>query len=101
MTVSPDLLIGFDNAIGDVKYKRAKPRWLRPDLYEVTTFAAAAEVSRAAIIGFRGAKDPQPPAVGIGDTEVRYFGWVADEDVTPDAAANALAADIEAWLETS
>jgi hypothetical protein len=101
MSVAPDLLIGYGNAVGDVKYKRAKAKWLRPDLYEVTTFAAAAEVPRAAIIGFRGAEDPQPPPVGIGHINVRYFAWVADDEVAPDAAADALAADIEAWLDAA
>ena len=101
MTVAPDLLFGYGDAIGDVKYKRARAKWLRPDLYEVTAFAAAARASRAAVIGFRGLHDPQPPSVKVGDTQVRHFSWAADEAVTPSAAAESLAAEIEAWLDAA
>jgi hypothetical protein len=100
MNVAPDLLFGYGDAIGDVKYKLASARWLRADLYEIVAFAAAAGTSRAAIIGFRSATTPQPPSVSVGGTQVRYFAWLADEDVTPLFAANSLAAEITAWLES-
>jgi hypothetical protein len=47
MSVTPGLLFGCGDAIGDVKYKRARAKWLRSDLYEVTALAAAAGASRA------------------------------------------------------
>jgi hypothetical protein len=100
MSVAPDLLIGYGKSVGDVKYKRAQAKWLRPDLYEIAAFATAAEVSQAAIVGFREGDDPQPPTVGVGDVEVRYFAWIADHDVAPDAAAETLTADVGAWLDT-
>jgi hypothetical protein len=83
MTIAPDLVIGYGDAIGDVKYKLTRQTWLRADLYEVTAFATAAGAPRAAIVSFRAADDPQPPTVGIGGTEVRHFAWLADAGVTP------------------
>src|SRR5205823_4838190 len=53
MTVAPDLIIGYGEAIADVKYKLATANWLRADLYEIVAFAEAAGTSRAAVIGFR------------------------------------------------
>lgn len=91
MSVAPDLLFGYGDAVGDVKYKLASPRWLRADLYEVVAFATAAATSRAAIIGFRRGDNPQPPAVGVGATQVRYFGWLCDDAVNPVHSANAAA----------
>jgi transglutaminase-like putative cysteine protease len=102
MSVSPDLIIGDAFAIADVKYKRTPPHWRRADLYEVTAFAAAAQTSRAAVIGFRGAADPEPPpTVGVGHTEVRYLAWQARQDIAPADAASALAQDVARWLSTT
>jgi 5-methylcytosine-specific restriction enzyme subunit McrC len=99
MTVAPDLVFGDVIAVGDVKYKRVLPRWRRADLYEVTAFATAAGAPRAAVIGFRGASDPDPPrTVGVGDTDVRFFAWEAHDDVSPEEAAAALAVTIRDWL---
>jgi hypothetical protein len=99
MTIAPDLVIGYGDAIGDVKYKLTRQTWLRADLYEVTAFATAAGAPRAAIVSFRAADDPQPPTVGIGGTEVRHFAWLADAGVTPVSAGESLAGEIAAWLQ--
>ena len=84
-----------------MKYKRTRAKWLRPDLYEVTAFAVAAGASRAAVIGFRGPGDPEPPSVYVGDTHVRHFSWPADEGVAPAVAAESLAIEIEEWLDAA
>jgi 5-methylcytosine-specific restriction enzyme subunit McrC len=102
LNVAPDLLIGDAFAIADVKYKRTPARWRRADLYEVSAFAAAAKTSRAAVIGFRGATDPEPPpTVGVGRIEVRYLSWQARDDIAPADAATALAQDVVQWLSTT
>jgi 5-methylcytosine-specific restriction enzyme subunit McrC len=102
LSVSPDLVIGDAFAIADVKYKRTPPRWRRADLYEVTAFAAAAKTSRAAVIGFRVAGDPEPPpTVGVGHTWVRYLAWQARQDIAPADAASALAQEVARWLSTA
>jgi 5-methylcytosine-specific restriction enzyme subunit McrC len=101
MTVAPDLVFGSIDAIGDVKYKLARGRWLRSDLYEAVAFATAARSSHACVIGFRHHGDPYPPVVTFGDTEIRYFCWVCDESVRPELAGDALAEEIAAWLGTS
>lgn len=91
-------MIESAHAIADVKYKRLGSRWIRSDLYEVTTFALAAAARRAAIIGFAAAEDPLPPAVGVGDIAVRSFGWIADPKTTPGEAAEVLANEVGLWL---
>jgi 5-methylcytosine-specific restriction enzyme subunit McrC len=102
LNVAPDLLIGDAFAIADVKYKRTPARWRRADLYEVSAFAAAAKTSRAAVIGFRGATDPEPPpTVGVGEIEVRCLSWQAREDIAPADAATTLAQDVAQWLLTT
>jgi len=98
MSVSPDLVFGYASAIADIKYKLAEPRWRRSDLYEVVAFATAAGATRAAIVEFRHRDDPRPPAVQLGHIDVQHFGWLADEDVPPEAAAQNLAAEVAAWL---
>jgi 5-methylcytosine-specific restriction enzyme subunit McrC len=99
MSVAPDLVLGCVIAIGDVKYKRVLARWRRADLYEVTAFATAAGVPRAAVIEFRGEGDPDlPPTVAIGNTQLQCFAWEAREDIAPDQAAALLATTIENWL---
>ena len=88
MTIAPDLVLGDVIAVGDVKYKRVLSRWRRADLYEVTAFATAAGVARAAVIGFRGNDDPDPPPpVGVGETHVRFFAWDARDKFRPSRPA--------------
>jgi 5-methylcytosine-specific restriction enzyme subunit McrC len=101
LTVAPDLIIGHGHAIADVKYKVASGRWGRSDLYEVVAFAAAAESTRAAVIGFRTTDAARPSDVQVGDVRVRYFAWNAQEDVSPMEAADAVANELSAWLNTS
>lgn len=99
MSVAPDLIFGAGHAVGDVKYKRTTAKWRRPDLYEVTTFAVAADTPRAAIIGFRVEDDPPaPPVVTVGETEIRFFAWDAREGVAPEVAAAKLVSSVQAWL---
>jgi hypothetical protein len=99
MSVAPDLVFGDVRAVGDVKYKRVLPLWRRPDLYEVTTFAAAARAPLAAVIGFRADEDPEPPrTVGVGDTQVRFIAWDARRGLSPEQAAAQVAESVSDWL---
>jgi 5-methylcytosine-specific restriction enzyme subunit McrC len=98
MTVEPDLVIGDNWAVADVKYKLSADTWKRPDLYELVSFAEAAGAASAAIIGFTGPGAAVPPLVGVGGVSASYLSWPSDSALAPPDAAASLGYAVQQWL---
>jgi 5-methylcytosine-specific restriction endonuclease McrBC regulatory subunit McrC len=98
MTVNPDLVFDSGAAIADVKYKRARHEWRRPDLYQAVAFAEAYETSIAALIEFSPTLEHLDP-VQVGGIRVDHLVWVSDPSVPPEHAARLLCIDVRAWLD--
>jgi 5-methylcytosine-specific restriction enzyme subunit McrC len=95
--LNPDLVFGSPPiAVGDVKYKKASDKWLRPDVYEVTAFATHSRVRRAAIVDFTDRVAKRPDFI-VGDICVRQLAW--DLRREPIEAAQDLISQARAWLE--
>lgn len=98
LTFNPDLIFG-SVAVGDVKYKQASNEWNRPDLYQAIAFATAVRVARAAIVTFGAADEGgPPPALSVGDIELRTFRWTTDPGISPSVAADELAREVRQWI---
>jgi hypothetical protein len=100
MTFNPDLVFNQHLAVGDVKYKLAPVGWgdRRPDIAQLTTFAAARLTGRGCIVTFRL---PGAPALGdlaFGRMRIRELCWDADELLTPADAAGRLVERVRSWL---
>lgn len=100
-SVNPDLVFGNIAAVGDVKYKIAGDEWVRPDLYEVVAFGAAAEVTNGILIDFRRANSSSLGTVKFGQIEVREASWDAAEGTSPQEAAKGLGDAVAAWVATA
>ena len=97
--MNPDLVFGDVTAVGDVKYKLfASGEWPRSDLNQIVAFAAAARTKQGIVIGFQTPDTRSLPTLRVGDTQVSYIGWRADEDVTPSNAADELAEQLSRRL---
>jgi 5-methylcytosine-specific restriction endonuclease McrBC regulatory subunit McrC len=97
LRLHPDLVFDDGYAVADIKYKLASGRWLRPDLYQVATYAAGYKTRRSAIIAFGRASDAPPSPLHVGDVMVQHFLWDINA-LTPDAAADHLRDEVTDWL---
>jgi 5-methylcytosine-specific restriction enzyme subunit McrC len=97
LTLNPDLIFG-NVAVGDVKYKMGERAWNREDLYQAVTFAVGFHVGHAAVISFGAGTDSLPPALGVGDVELRAFRWDINQIGAPSAAATHLINQVHSWL---
>ena len=93
--VTPDLVLGDDQAVGDVKYMTTNGEVSRPHLYQATTFATAYGATRATVVGFGGQHANEHVQVGV--VEVQGFSWDTTE-MDPENAAVRLAREIKVWL---
>ncbi len=96
MTLNPDLLFG-EQAVADVKYKLAKSRWRRNDLYELVAFAAGLEVEKAAMIDFLVTPRPRLKTIRFGHVQVTHLAWPALADHTPPVALERFAEQVMEW----
>jgi 5-methylcytosine-specific restriction endonuclease McrBC regulatory subunit McrC len=99
-TINPDLVFGADAAITDIKYKLAEEGWARPDLYQVVAFATGFRTVHAALLDFARPVGKVFPDVVIGDVRVRHLCWPTASGISPEAAAEDLAAQVLAWAAT-
>lgn len=99
MTLNPDLVFNGGLAIGDVKYKLLHSNWVRPDLYQLTTFVTGSRSYFGAIVGFQTDDRDLPPTVKIGPINLSCLAWSAREDVAPIESAEQLSDDVAEWLE--
>jgi 5-methylcytosine-specific restriction enzyme subunit McrC len=97
LRLQPDLVFDDGFAIADIKYKVSSKDWLRPDLYQVVTYATGYRTRRAALIAFRGKAQAVPSPVHVGDVEVHQFLWDT-EAASPAAAGQRVAEDVARWL---
>lgn len=98
LTFNPDLVFDGGQAIGDVKYKLSRGDWDRADLYEVVAFAEAYRSNRGLILRFRNPAVPPLADLAVGAMSIHEISWVADAEVDPLDAANAVADDVARWL---
>jgi 5-methylcytosine-specific restriction enzyme subunit McrC len=100
-TVTPDLVFGDAEAIGDVKYKLCSGDWTRPNLYEVVAFAAAAQVPEAVLVSFLAPGSPPPQSLTFGRISVKGISWPADPNLSPAQAAELFSAAARRWWATT
>jgi hypothetical protein len=93
--LTPDLVLGEDQAIGDVKYMTTNGEVSRPHLYQATTFATGYGATRASVVGFDGQHANEHVQVGV--VKVQGFCWDTTE-TDPEVAAARLAYEIKSWL---
>ena len=94
----PDLNFNNGMAIGDIKYKIVGSDWVRPDLYQITTFATGFKSKLGLVIGFNTEDIACPPQIKVGDLVINYFAWDAREGTGPSSAAQKLVSSINNWL---
>jgi len=99
-SLNPDLVFGDNEAVGDIKYRLANSNDLeRSDANQVTAFATAYRVDKAAIIAFGHTDDRRPaPWAAFGPVRVNGFSWNCDE-AFPERAAINLAEQLREWLD--
>jgi hypothetical protein len=98
-TLSPDLVFGSGEAVGDVKYRHAGDGEIkREELNQVVTFATGYSAAKASIIAFGGCETGEE--VHVGRVRVNGFNWNPDA-ATPEEAAAILAARVGNWLDSS
>jgi len=98
MTLNPDLMFG-SIGVGDVKYKVPSSGWIRPDLYQLTTFAVGCAVESALLVAFATEGTPALPDVKIGDVCLHPALW--DTSRPPEVAAANLVDEVRNWLDTA
>jgi 5-methylcytosine-specific restriction enzyme subunit McrC len=96
-TVSPDLVFGDVEAIGDIKYKVRNDDWARADLYEVVAFAEAAGVSEAVLVDFQAPHSQLAQPLTFGKIGVNGVAWPADDSLPPALAAESFSAAARRW----
>ena len=99
MSFNPDLLFGFGQAVGDVKYKLAPTTWneRRSDVNQILAFATAHRATNCCIVSFRETGTPLLPMT-VGGTRVVELSWAADASVKPSEAARGLVDQAKSWL---
>jgi hypothetical protein len=98
LTFNPDLVFDGGQAIGDVKYKLSRGDWDRADLYEVVAFAEAYRAERGLVLRFRKPGVSRLADLSVGAMRIHEITWVADAEVDPVDAAQAVADDVAGWL---
>jgi len=98
LKLMPDLNFNDGMAIGDIKYKIASSDWVRPDLYQITTFATGFKSKLGLVIGFNTENTSCPPPIKVGDLYINYFAWDARDGTDPSNAAKKLVLSINNWL---
>ena len=98
----PDVVIDYGVAVADIKYKLHDGTWHRPDLYQVTTFAAGYRTLYGALICFddRPEFSPAPPLV-IGSIQLSVLCWRYTPGWDPGIAAADLVEQARGWLASS
>lgn len=99
-TLNPDIIIDNGDYIGDVKYKINSENWLRPDLYEIITFAEGFNATRAFMVDFCTGQMEFLPTIKVGKIIVNNFRWKAVHSVSPVDSRNEFLMNIETWLNT-
>lgn len=99
MTFTPDLVFDGGAAVGDVKYKLSGGDWARSDLYQIVAFAEAFQTPMGAIVRFRRTETAPLEPIVVGQKHISELTWCADPELSPAAAAAALAADVATWLD--
>ena len=89
VTLEPDLEFGKGVAVGDVKYRLYSGKWRREEVFQLTTYAAAAKSSRALLIGFSKQELPAADLV-VGNHRLRLVTWHATESRDPSVEAQRL-----------
>lgn len=98
-TLNPDLVIGADLAVADVKYKILDSDWNRADLYQIVTFATGFHTQYGALVGFTKPEQPMRPSpIRIGPVNLCVLAWPADSALKPRVAAGELMAEVGRWL---
>jgi 5-methylcytosine-specific restriction endonuclease McrBC regulatory subunit McrC len=100
MTINPDLVLGDDAAVADIKYKLAGDGWERGGLYEVVAFATGFRTDHAAILDFSGSAGQLLQDVVIGDVRVRHLSWPTTPGTSPEDAVKDVASQVLAWSAT-
>lgn len=93
--LNPDLVFGYNQAIGDVKYSRLDNGLKRSHINQLTTFATGYRTTRALLIGF-GNGAAMDEAV-VGDVSIRALNWES-RTASPAAAALRVIADVKKWI---
>jgi 5-methylcytosine-specific restriction enzyme subunit McrC len=89
VALEPDLVFGSGVAVGDVKYRLYEGKWKRSEVFQLTTYAAAARCSRALLIGFsRQVLDPYD--LVVGNHRLRLVTWAAADSHDPEGEAQRL-----------
>jgi len=96
VTLAPDLVFG-SRAIGDVKYKIAKPQWNRSDLYQITTFAVGFKVKSALLVAFSDGSTTSLDDLVVGNIHVHAVLWDCQAP-DPEAARAQFVEESRAWL---
>lgn len=96
--VTPDLVFGEDEAVGDVKYMITNGDVSTAHMYQVTTFATAYGVKKSAVIGF--GVDSGGATVQVGEILVRGFSWRTSAP-DPRNSASELGSEVAKWLSRS
>ena len=97
LSVNPDLVFDPALGVGDIKYKEYDEEWVRADLYQVVSFAAAYDAHKGAVVSFES-HERSAPTVNFGRIEVQHLTWLANPHVTPRSSATKLSDDIRKWL---
>lgn len=96
-TLNPDLVFDGGNCVGDVKYQLQGGDWDTAHLYQAVTFATGFRAEHALVLTFTTGPPPRPP-LKVGNVGLTNICWDARPGVGYDAAADALVADVRAWL---
>jgi 5-methylcytosine-specific restriction enzyme subunit McrC len=99
LSMNPDLVIGTNLAVGDVKYRFLGSDWSRADLNQVVAFATAFQCRQCGLFGFvRDQAAPIPRPAPVGTVKAMAFGWLASASVTPQESASQLSTTVKRWL---
>ena len=97
-TLNPDIVFNDGTVIGDIKYKLLSDSWNRPDLNQLTTFAAGFHALKGVVIGFTKNPSSIPQDIRVGKHLLRVICWNASGELSPHQAGKKVIQEVSEFL---